>query len=101
MTAAGRFVIDGLRELLADERARGELLALLADVVPAPADAVADGWMTTGQAAEYLGITKDALYKLTSARRVPFEQDCEGGRCFFKRSELDAWRRSGGAAARR
>lgn len=55
----------------------------------------ADRWMTTTEAAGYLGMTSNALHKLTSARQVPFSQDAPGGRCWFKRSELDAWRESG------
>lgn len=55
----------------------------------------ADGWLDTKAAAEYLGITYNALRKHTAARGVPFEQDTAGGKCWFKRSELDAWRRGG------
>ncbi len=35
----------------------------------------ADRWLTTGEAAEYLGTTPNALHKLTSAREIPFAQD--------------------------
>lgn len=52
-----------------------------------------DRWMGTAQAAEYLGLTRNALHKLTGARSVPFEQERRGGKCWFLRSELDAWRR--------
>jgi excisionase family DNA binding protein len=57
-----------------------------------------DGWMPAREAAAYLGTTLDALYKLTSARRVPFAQDGPGCRLWFRRSDLDAWREAGGRA---
>jgi excisionase family DNA binding protein len=59
----------------------------VADLLP-----IADGWMSTAQAARYLGLSVTALHKLTSARRIPFAQDAPGGKCWFKRSELDSWR---------
>jgi len=58
-----------------------------------------DAWIDSTTAADYLGLTKPALHRLTSSRSIPFEQDCQGGKCWFKRSELDDWRRAGGAGA--
>lgn len=54
-----------------------------------------DGWMTTAQAAEYLGLSRAALHRLTASRRIPFEQALAGGKCWFRRSELDRWRQGG------
>jgi excisionase family DNA binding protein len=54
-----------------------------------------DRWLTTKDAAAYLGLSVNALHKLTAARQVPFAQDTTGGKCWFLRSELDAWRRGG------
>jgi len=54
-----------------------------------------DRWMGTRDAAAYLGLTPNALHKLTAAREIPFSQDTAGGKCWFLRSELDAWRRAG------
>ncbi len=54
----------------------------------------ADRWMTTAEAAAYLGVTPNALHKLTRARAIPFSQDGPGCRCYFKRSDLDRWRDS-------
>jgi hypothetical protein len=34
-----------------------------------------------------------ALHELTAARAIEFEQDCPGGRMYFRRSALDAYRR--------
>ncbi len=52
-------------------------------------------WIGVEQAAEHLGCTASRVYSLTSARRIPHEKD--GSRVVFKRSELDAWVRAGGA----
>jgi len=55
-----------------------------------------DEWLDSHRAAEYLGLTKNALHKLTSARDgIPFEQDGPGCKLYFQRSELDRWRRGG------
>ena len=51
-----------------------------------------DRWLSTQEAADHLGLTPNALHKLTAARAVPFSQDAPGGKCWFLRSELDAWR---------
>jgi len=53
-------------------------------------------WLNTKQAAEHLGMTTDALHKLTAARAVPFEQEGPGCKCWFQRSDLDHWRQHGG-----
>jgi excisionase family DNA binding protein len=55
------------------------------------------GWMTSREAATYLGLTLAALHRLTATRAVPFEQDAPGGKCWFNRADLDAWRRNGDA----
>ncbi|HTA98822.1 MAG TPA: excisionase family DNA-binding protein [Solirubrobacteraceae bacterium] len=54
------------------------------------------GWMTSREAAAYLGLTLTALHRLTAARTIPFEQDAPGGKCWFNRTDLDTWRRGGG-----
>ena len=50
-----------------------------------------DRWMTTREAASYVGRSVDAMHKLTAARQVPFSQDGPGGKCWFRKSDLDAW----------
>jgi excisionase family DNA binding protein len=57
-----------------------------------PRDRRTDQWMTTQEAAEYLRLSVHAMHRLTSARQIPFHQDGPGCRCWFRRSELDAWR---------
>jgi excisionase family DNA binding protein len=83
-----------LAELASDPQAREQLRLLIApmfEVQPAPTDA----WLGTKGAAEYLGISTNALHKHTSARTIRFHQDVPGGKCWFRRSELDAWRAGG------
>ena len=58
----------------------------------------AERWMTTREAAAYIGRSVAALHKLTAARAIPFEQECPRARCYFKRSDLDAWMRAQGAS---
>jgi excisionase family DNA binding protein len=51
-----------------------------------------DSWLDAVGAAEYLAIPRSTLHKLTSAAAIPFSQDVPGGKLYFKRSALDAWR---------
>ncbi len=53
-----------------------------------------DRWLTTGEAAAYIGRSTTALHKLTAGRAIPFSQAGRGARCYFRRSDLDAWMRS-------
>jgi excisionase family DNA binding protein len=56
-----------------------------------------DSWLSTREAASYLGLSVDAPHNLTAARSIPFEQDAPGCKLWFQRSELDRWRRGGGS----
>ena len=56
--------------------------------------------MNSREAAEYAGTTRDALHKAMAAREVHFEQDCPGGKAWFKRADIDAWRRGERPASR-
>ena len=92
MSALSRALID---EVLGDVEALEALVEILAPrlvahLAPIPLE---DGWLNAREAASYIGISTNALHKLTAAREIPFEQDCAGGKLWFKRSELDAWRR--------
>lgn len=81
----------------ADDATLAPLAERLEAMRPAAAPSPATtGWLDTAAAAAYLGITRNALHKLTSARAIPFEQDGPGCRCYFKACDLDAWRRSSG-----
>lgn len=48
----------------------------------------ANDFMSTKEAAEFLGLTVGYLYKLTMARKIPYYKPF-GNRCYFKRSELE------------
>src|SRR5687768_860784 len=86
----------------ADERALRHLAELLAPYMPAveAVTADADAWMNSREAAEYAGTTVKALHKAMAAREVHFEQDCRGGKAWFKRADIDSWRRGERSASR-
>jgi excisionase family DNA binding protein len=84
-----------LAELERDKHARAQLAEML-DLRLGAARVQAqqsEAWLNTTTAAEYLGISRNALHKLTAAREIPFEQDGPGCKCWFHRPDLDAWRR--------
>jgi hypothetical protein len=77
-----------------DEDGLRRLADLLAPYLPAPAaPSDPDRWMSSREAAEYAGTTRHALHKAMAAREVHFEQDTPGGRAWFRRADIDAWRR--------
>jgi hypothetical protein len=82
---------SGLRRL-------AELLAPYLPVSVAPVEP--DRWMDSREAAAYAGTTRDALHKAMAARQVHFEQDVPGGKAWFKRADIDAWRRGEPPASR-
>ena len=63
----------------------------------AETDQPPDEWMDARAAAVYLGIHRDTLRKLAAERAVPVHQDGPGCKLYFRRDELDDWRRSGRA----
>lgn len=63
-------------------------------------EAARDRWLTTREAAEYLGLSVHALHRLTAVRAIPFEQEGPRCKCYFKPSALDAWRARGSGARR-
>lgn len=89
-----------LAELRSDPDALRELAVALAPYVPTAQPPADDSWLDARAASEYLGLPLSgpnrrphALHKLTAARAIEFEQDCPGGRMYFRRSALDAYRR--------
>lgn len=46
--------------------------------------------LTLDEAAQYTGLTKSTLYKLTSNREIAYSKP-KGKMCFFKRTDLDDW----------
>jgi excisionase family DNA binding protein len=91
---ADHALLDLVIEQLADRVAA----ALLARLEPAAAGAAPE-WMDSRAAADYLGLHRDTLRKLAAERAIPAEQDGRGCKLFFRREDLDEWRRSGGRAA--
>lgn len=51
--------------------------------------------LTIEGAAEFLSVSKSYLYKQTSAQAIPHYKPT-GKRCYFKRSEIEAWILAGG-----
>ncbi|HUA48697.1 MAG TPA: helix-turn-helix domain-containing protein [Solirubrobacteraceae bacterium] len=51
-------------------------------------------WLDARGAAEYLGVHRDTLRKLAAQRAIPTHQDGPGCKLYFRRDELDEWRRS-------
>ena len=49
-------------------------------------------WLDSKSAAQYLGVTRKALYHYKDGRDLPSHQREPGGKLWFKRSELDTWR---------
>jgi hypothetical protein len=76
-----------------DESGLQQLAELLAPYLPAPVAEEPDRWMGSREAAEYAGTSIHALHRAMAAREVHFEQDCPGGKAWFKREDIDAWRR--------
>ena len=84
-----------------DEGGLRLLAELLAPYLPVPAaSSEPDRWLNSREAAEYAGTTRHALHKAMAAREIHFEQDTPGGKAWFKRADIDAWRRGECPASR-
>lgn len=60
---------------------------------PGDAPAEEDRWLTSAEAARYLGLPSvNALHRLCAEGKVPSAQAVPRGRHYFQRSQLDAWR---------
>jgi excisionase family DNA binding protein len=92
VTNLARHLLDEL-----DEADMAELARRLAPYMPKPAPVSPNGWLTSRQAAKYLGISLGRLQDLAAKRQIPFEQRAPGGRLYFYPAALDNWRRGGGA----
>lgn len=93
---------QALAAVIAGDEGGLRLLAeLLAPYMPAPAtSSEPDGWLSTREAAAYAGTSPNALHKAMAAREIHFEQDARGGKAWFKRGDIDAWRRGERPGAR-
>ncbi len=54
----------------------------------------ASTWLDARGAAEYLGVHRATLRKLAAQRAIPTHQDAPGCKLYFRRDELDEWRRT-------
>ncbi len=55
-------------------------------------------WFDARAAADFLGVHRDTLRKLAAERVVPVHQEGPGCKLYFRRDELDDWRRTSRAA---
>ncbi len=85
-------LLDALLDQIADRVAAR--LAVCVD--QQGSDSADDEWFDSRHAAEYLGVHRDTLRRLAAERAIPTEQDGPNCKLYFRRSDLDAWRRSGG-----
>ena len=76
-------VPDELLDMLARRIAQ-----LVSDREP---QASASPWLDVEAALAYLPFSRDQLYKLTSARAIPFRKKRDGQGLLFHRGELDRW----------
>lgn len=59
-------------------------------------ESIPEKWSSLDELAEYLGVSKDAVYRWIANKKMPAHKI---GRLWkFKISEVDEWIRSGGAA---
>jgi fructosamine-3-kinase len=79
---------------------RDELHALAVELAPLIAARLHErespsGWMGARAAADYAGCTVAALHKATASRQIRFSQESAGGKLWFRREWIDAWRGDG------
>jgi excisionase family DNA binding protein len=93
-SVAGSSLLDALIDQLAQRLAE----RLVAATSPAQAGEPngEDEWLDSRHAAAYLGVHRDTLRKLAAERAIPSEQDGPNCKLYFRRSDLDSWRRTGG-----
>jgi helix-turn-helix protein len=86
--------MSALSRALLDDLGPDELADLADRLAPflRPMATTHDGWLDTMAAAAHLGISIHALHRLTAERAIPFSQASPGAKCYFRRSDLDAWR---------
>jgi excisionase family DNA binding protein len=64
---------------------------------PSGVAALDDRWLSVDEVAEYLGVSKDTVYAWVTHKGMP---GYKVGRFWkFKRDDVDAWVREGGAAS--
>ena len=92
----------GVQAVDSDRTSIDQILGRLADLVvdrlmertDAERNDHTSAWLDARAAAEYLGVHRDTLRKLAAQRAIPTHQDGPGCKLYFRRDELDEWRRS-------
>jgi len=85
---------NGILDLLLDQlaaRVAAQIAAKLAAADATPANQ----WLDSRSAAEYLNISRDSVRRLAAEGTLPTEQAGTNCKLYFRRSDLDAWRRGG------
>ncbi|HOP81197.1 MAG TPA: helix-turn-helix domain-containing protein [Armatimonadota bacterium] len=54
-----------------------------------------DRWLSVAEITEYLGVTRDSIYRWIDSRNMPGHR--VGRHWKFRKDEVDEWVRSGGA----
>ena len=91
-----------LAEVLLAELDDAALDVLAARLAPrlveklAASEARESAWLDSQGAADHLCMSRAAVYRLASERRIPFSQSVAGGKLWFRRAELNEWRTRGG-----
>jgi len=88
--------VDGLRVVLDDDQLDRLAVRISEQLAGRLHYQQEDRWLSTQQAADYLGVSVSSLHRLTAGRQIPFEQEGPNCRCYFRRSDLDDWRSNGG-----
>jgi hypothetical protein len=92
--------MSDLGRALLDHLSPDDLADLAERLAPYLRPAQTDGgWLDTKAAAAHLGISTHAMHRLSAERAIPFSQSAPGAKCYFRRSDLDEWRATGGRRA--
>jgi excisionase family DNA binding protein len=101
MTEDGHVVVTIRLEV--DDRVLSSLADRVADklavLLARPGAPAATPWMSAQAAADYIGCSLSRVRKLTMLGDLPTHRD--GGRVLYRRDDLDAYIRSGGASTGR
>jgi excisionase family DNA binding protein len=87
-TAVLELILDHLAARVADQ---------IAARLAAASGAEPDQWLDSRGAADYLGISRDTVRRLSAEGSLPTEQAGTNCKLYFRRSDLDSWRRDSSA----
>jgi excisionase family DNA binding protein len=87
-------VLDAMVDQLAERIV--QRLAVATQQSPCGVGSADDEWFDSLHAADYLGMHRDTLRKLAAERAIPVEQDGPNCKLYFRRADLDVWRRASG-----